>query len=371
MKAKVAFFLFGAVLALFVWPQEAFTQPEVSAEAAALMDADSGVFYYAKNATQRRDIASLTKVMTCILAEELASPDEEVEVSSQAAAVSVGSIIDLRTGELIKLGELVKAALICSANDSTVAIAERVAGDHDTFVKWMNAKALLLGMTKTRFANTNGYTHPGHYSTARDMAILASYAMRNPSFARLVGTRQATVRWTKPRREERIDNTNQLLHGGFPGVTGVKTGTTDAAGQCLIASVSHHGKNLISVVLRSGNRYWDTSQLLTWGLKEVEGQLACSSGEYYTRLRVKDGQQPDVPLETDQEAVVFLPREERSFLRKEVKISPPPVAPVKLGERLGEVVFTWRRQELGRVGLIAGREVKERPWYWFLRPRSF
>lgn len=370
MQAKLAFFSF-LIAAAMVWPAPAQAQPDVTAGAAALMDADSGVFYYAKNATERRDIASLTKVMTCILAEELANPKEVVEISPEAAGVSVGSIIDIRAGELITLGELVKAALVCSANDSTVAIAEGVAGDHDTFIRWMNAKALLLGMTKTRFANTNGYTHPSHYSTARDMAVLAGYALRNPDFARLVRTKRTTVYWLEPDRKEWIENTNQLLHDGFPGITGVKTGTTDAAGQCLIASISHDGRNMITVVLRSGGRYWDTTQLLNWGMKETEGQLACGCGEYFTRLRVKQGQLPDVPLETEHELVVTVPREEKDLLCKVVDIHPPPVAPVRLGERLGEVVFTWRGQELGRTNLIAGREVKERPWYSALGRRYF
>ncbi|WP_445950938.1 D-alanyl-D-alanine carboxypeptidase family protein [Thermodesulfitimonas sp.] len=189
--------LAGIVILAFLFlgmrPLSAWGQPQVTADAAALMDADTGVFYYVKNGQQWRAPASLTKVMTAILALELADPEEEATVSYRAASVWAGSIIDLRTNERIKLGELVKAALICSANDATVAIAEGVAGDHDTFVRWMNAKALLLGMTRTRFVNTNGYSHPNHSSTAVDLARLARYAMRNPEFARLVQTRAATI----------------------------------------------------------------------------------------------------------------------------------------------------------------------------------
>lgn len=356
------FFLWPIIFFL-VWPVEARGQPKVTADAAALVDAETGVLFYAKNGTQRREPASLTKIMTCILAIELADLDEEITVSRRAASVWAGSIIDLRVNERIKLGELVKAALICSANDATVAIAEGVAGDHDTFVRWMNAKALLLGMARTRFVNTNGYSHPSHLSTAVDLAYLARYAMRNPEFARLVQTRAAAIHWVAPPRAIQVENTNQLLHENFPGITGVKTGTTSAAGQCLIAAVSQRGRNLISVVLHSDGRYWDTRRLLSWGMEALREQIACGAGEYYTRLRVKRGRLPDVPLVTDRALVVALPVGEEGLLQKEVTLGAAPVAPVRFGARLGEVIFSWQGQELGRVGLVAGREVARLPWY--------
>lgn len=362
-KLRLAPVVILAFLFSGAWPLWAWGQPQVTADAAALMDADTGVFYYVKNEQQRRAPASLTKIMTAVLALELADPEEEVTVSYRAASVWAGSIIDLRANERIKLGELVKAALICSANDATVAIAEGVAGDHDTFVRWMNAKALLLGMARTRFANTNGYSHPNHFSTAADLAYLARYAMRNPEFARLVQTRAATIHWVAPQRTMQIENTNQLLHENFPGITGVKTGTTNAAGQCLIAAVSQRGRHLISVVLHSDGRYWDTRRLLSWGMEALQQRTACTAGEYYTRLRVKEGRLPDVPLVTDRALVVALPAGEEGLLQKEVTLCAAPVAPVRFGAHLGEVVFTWRGQELGRVGLVAGREVERLPWH--------
>lgn len=360
---RILYWAWIAIFLLVTYPATAWSQPEVTADAAVIMDADSGTILYAKNGDQRRAPASLTKVMTAILALELADPEEEVVVSHWAASVGVGSLIDLRPGERIKLGELIKAALIWSANDATVAIAEDVAGDHDTFVRWMNGKALLLGMEKTRFVNTNGYSHPNHLSTAADLARLARYAMRNPEFARLVGTRRATIHWIEPERVLQVENTNQLLHEGFPGITGVKTGTTSAAGQCLIAAVSRDGKNLISVVLHSDSRYFDTRRLLTWGVKMLREQIACVAGEYYTRLRVKEGRLPDVPLVADRALVVVLPAGQEDLLQKKVLLRPIPVAPVKTGARLGEVIFTWRGQELGQVDLVAGRTVPRRPWY--------
>ncbi|MGO0122242.1 D-alanyl-D-alanine carboxypeptidase family protein [Desulfothermobacter acidiphilus] len=343
--------------------------PAVEAEAAVLMEAQSGLIYYAKNADQRRPPASLTKVMTCILAMEMADLEEVITVSSRAAAVSMGSVIDLRAGERIKLGELIKAALISSANDATVAIAEGVAGDHDTFTRWMNAKALLLGLEETRFANTNGYSHPGHWSTAKDLAYLSRYAMRNPQFASLVSTRQTVVRWENPPRELPINNTNRLLHGGYPEVTGIKTGTTQAAGQCLIASANLGERQFIAVVLKSPHRYRDASDLLEWAKKGLEPAKLCALGEHWTRLPVSGGRLGDVPLEAAQELVALLPPGEE--VDKIVHLAPPLCAPVAAGTPLGEVTFIWRGQELGKVPLVASKEVLERPWWWRLIGRNF
>lgn len=360
----IVFFL----LVFFAGPVHACAQPQVTAKAAVLADADSGVIYYDKNGNKRREPASLTKIMTCILAIELADPEEEVEVSARTAATWIGSCIGLKRGELLKLGELIKAALICSANDATVAIAEGVAGDYDTFILWMNAKAVLLGMNKTRFANTHGLSHPNHYTTAKDLSVLTRYALLNPRFASLVRTPEAAIRWVKPVQEVKVENTNRLLQGSsFPGVTGVKTGTTSRAGKCLIASASRGGRNLIAVVLGSYGRYGDAVSLLSWGFEELEKNTVCYSGEYYTRIRVKKGRAYDVPLVTDRDVAVCLPREERNLLQKELVLFRPPVAPVRLGQQLGEVVFTWRGQELGRTGLVAGRPVERLPWYRFGR----
>ncbi|ACX52008.1 Serine-type D-Ala-D-Ala carboxypeptidase [Ammonifex degensii KC4] len=367
-KVKVWFLIFGCWLLGVVQVAWA-SPPEVTAEAAALMERQSGLFYYEKNATERRAPASLTKVMTCILALEMADPEEVVTVSRRAAAISMGLVIDLRPGEQIKLRELIKAALIHSANDATVAIAEAVAGDHDTFVRWMNAKALLLGLEDTHFVNTNGYSHPEHWSTAKDLARLTRYALQNPTFASLVATRQAVVRWEKPQRELPISNTNRLLHGGYPQVTGVKTGTTQAAGQCLIASARSGEQEFVAVVLKSKNRYRDAVALLSWGSKELKEVNLCDKGEYWTRLPVAEGRLGDVPLVAREGLSVLLPLGEP--VEKQICLTRALRAPVYPGSPLGEVIFLWRGQELGRVSLVAGKEVLERPWWWRLLGKRF
>jgi len=125
------------------------------------------------------------------------------------------------------------------------------------------------------------------------------------------------------------------------------------------------------VVLHSDSRYWDTRQLLAWGMEALRRCAVCTAKEYYTRLRVRGGCLPDVPLVTDRALVVWLPAGEEGLLEKEVILRATPTAPVRVGERLGEVVFTWKGQEIGRAALVAGREVARLPWHARLRGRRW
>lgn len=252
----------------------------VSAKSAILIDATTGRIFFDKKSTQRCHPASLTKIMTGIIAIELARPQELVTVSKKAAEVSVGSTIDLHQGDKISLENLLKAALIASANDSTVAIAEHIAGNHDLFVEMMNLKAGLLGAINTHFVNTNGYSKPNHYSTAQDLALLARYSMRNSYFAELVATKEAVIKWSGQDREMKVRNTNRLLRSELEGVDGIKTGSTPKAGSCLIASATRGDRQLFAVVLRSGNRYLDATRMLEYGFEKIKSSCKTTMGDH-------------------------------------------------------------------------------------------
>lgn len=326
------------------------------------MDAQTGQIYLAKNPFWQMHPASLTKIMTAIIALEAGDPRSVVTVSERAAYTSDGSILDLHPGERIRLSELVRAALIMSANDATVAIAEHVAGNHDLFVQWMNLKAQLLGARRTHFVNTNGYTHPNHYSTAYDLALITRYALRNPTFAAVVRTREATVSWEGKRREV-ISNTNKLLYSDFEGIDGVKTGTTAAAGQCLIASASRSGRRLIAVVLNSGARYRDAMALLGYGFEDIRPAQGCTKGEFLTRVLVRGGERPDVTVIPGRTVQLYLPEHKEGDLQKEVRLVPYLDAPVRAGQQVGEMIFSLEGRELARTPLFAGYAVNRRPWY--------
>jgi len=340
--------------------------PRITADAAILVDVDTGHVLFAKNERQRKDPASLTKVMTAIVALEAGRPGDVVTVSERAARFGRGSVIDLRAGEKITLENLLKAALIMSANDSTIAIAEHVAGDYDLFVRWMNLKARQLGARDTRFVNTHGFTHPNHYSTAADMAEITRYALRIPQFAALVRTREITVYWRDSDRKRTIRNTNRLLRSDFEGIDGVKTGTTSAAGHCLIASATRDGRRVLAVVLHSDGRYLDARRLLTYGFA-LEPVEVATRGDQITRLLVREGVRPDVIVVPAETVRLYIPEAQLPALEKEVRLKKTLEAPIAPGEKLGEMAFRINGRLLGQVDLTAGYGVARKPWYTRLR----
>lgn len=238
-------------------------QPKISAEAAILIDADTGNILYSKNHLEPRPPASLTKVMTAILAIEKGNLEDVVTISKKASQTGESSL-NLMEGEKITLKNLLYGALLKSGNDACVAIAEHIASSEEDFVNQMNLKAQILGCFNTNFVNTNGLPEKNHYSCPYDLALITRYALQNPVFKEIVSTPTYTVNWEESGRKRIIKNTNRLLDTYY-GATGVKTGTTIEAGQCLIASATRENRNLIAVVLKSRNRFYDAKVLLDYG----------------------------------------------------------------------------------------------------------
>lgn len=334
--------------------------PRISAGAAVLMDVTTGQLYFTKNAARRAEPASLTKLMTAVVAVENGRLDDVVTITGRSSSVEEGSIIDLRKGEKITLEELLKAALVTSANDSTVAIAEHVGGSHDRFVHMMNAKAAALGMFGTRYINTNGYHHPNHYTTAFDLAVLTRYALGIPKVNELVQTRETTVHWVEPQeREVKIFNSNRLLTSGYEGIDGVKTGTTPMAGNCLIASATREGRRLIAVALNCYDRYQDCAALLNYGFEVVKPVNVAVAGDKVTQASVTGGVQSEVEVVAGDTLVVrinpdFLPK-----LEQHLEVQENIKAPLKKGQLLGEAVYTMDGREVGRVNLVAAADVPD------------
>lgn len=234
---------------------------EVTAEAAVVMDAESGMVICQRDAFTPRPPASLTKVMTAVLALEKA-PLETVCIVSREAAQTGESHIGLAIGEELTLENLLYGALLRSGNDACVAIAENVGGSAEHYVKMMNLKAGLIGCRNTHFTNTNGLPDDEHYSTCYDLALITRYALQNEQFRKMVAAQNYTIEWLSGRRMS-VRNTNRLLYL-YDGAIGVKTGTTNAAGQCLIAAAERDGVCYIAVVLKSQNRFADCIKLLDY-----------------------------------------------------------------------------------------------------------
>ena len=230
---------------------------EVSATAAVLMDADMGQVLYEKNGDRQMLIASTTKIMTALVVLEHAAPDDVITVTPDHMAE--GSSMYLRAGETVRVEELLYGLLLCSGNDAALALTE-CAGGLTPFVALMNEKAAALGMAHTSFANPNGLDADGHYSTARDMAVLAAAAVENPTFRRICSSRSVTI------GQRTMENHNRLLRQ-VEGCIGLKTGYTRAAGRTLVSCAERDGCRLVAVTLQDGNDWADHAALYDYGFQ--------------------------------------------------------------------------------------------------------
>ena len=249
-------------------PANGAVLPAITAEAAVVMDLDTGQVLYGTGEHERRPPASLTKVMTGYLAGKQFQAQQWITVSETAASTGESSL-NLKTGDVLTFDALLHGALMKSANDACVALAEYMAGTEKNFVQNMNLQACLLGCKDTNFCNSNGLPAEGHYSSAYDLALMTRAAMQNETFAAIVQKQQYMVHW-QDGRQLLVRNTNRLLRE-YPGAIGVKTGTTNEAGQCLIAVAEKAGKRVIVVVLKSKNRFYDAVALLDYGLSTQLG----------------------------------------------------------------------------------------------------
>ncbi|MFW6157053.1 MAG: D-alanyl-D-alanine carboxypeptidase family protein, partial [Armatimonadota bacterium] len=220
--------------------------PELDCSAAVVIDPETRQFIYEHNADERLFPASLTKMMTALLVAEAGDLHRTVTISQRAATVGESSM-NLTAGEELKVEHILMGALLPSANDAAVACAEAVSGSLEEFVELMNERARQLGMTNTRFANPHGLHDENHYSTARDMAILALHVMGRAELRPIVCRQEAIVPWPGKPHDRKLLNRNRLLEQ-WPDADGVKTGYTRQAGDCLAASAYVDGWRLISVV---------------------------------------------------------------------------------------------------------------------------
>ncbi|MDN5361615.1 MAG: hypothetical protein PWP70_662 [Moorella sp. (in: firmicutes)] len=359
MKRLPGILLLGCLLfCLSTAPARAAGEPEITAPAAVLMEAGTGQVLYERGAGEERPPASTTKIMTAILALELGRLDTPITVSANAAATE-GASIYLQKGEILTLGDLVKGALLESGNDATVAIAEGLAGSEAGFAFLMNRKAWLLGARHTHFNNPNGLPDPGHYTTAYDLALIARYALGNPAFRRLVATVEDQI--PGPAGVRYLYNTNRLL-GSYPGADGVKTGTTAAAGQCLVASATRGGRQLIAVVLGSADRYGDTRNLLDYGFKDFyyEGVKA---GEPVGQVYVANGETAGVRVAPAADAGFTVPLAQAGLLEKRLLLPRVVKAPIRKGQEVGRVQFLFQGREVASAALAATADVPAVPWW--------
>jgi serine-type D-Ala-D-Ala carboxypeptidase (penicillin-binding protein 5/6) len=340
-----------AALAFVSAANAATPPPPVSARTFIVENAATGEVLAQHGAWARVPIASITKLMTVIVTLDHARWSDVVHVRSDAAAIGE-STVHLRAGEQIRVGDLVKAALIQSANDAAVALADYVGhGNRAVFVAMMNAKARELGLERTHFIRPDGLDVPGHYSTARDVTALAQAAMRSPRIRSVVRIRSDSIAGGR-----RLHTWNDLL-GVFKGLYGVKTGHTNTAGWCEVAAVRRNGVTLYTTVLGSptrSQRNADLASLLRWGISRYRSVWLVPRGRVYLRASVGYGK-GSVPIVAAREVArtvrIDEPVVERIVAQTALEL------PVERGQRVGEVRIYSGQRLVARQPLIAERSV--------------
>ena len=357
MKKLAALALATALLASPALAAEG-AEPEVSAPAAVLMEKRTGTVLFASGEDERRAPASVTKVMTLLLAAEAVERGdialEDAVTASQRAQSMGGSQIWLEAGEEMSVSELIKCVAVVSANDCAVALAEHIAGSEAAFVERMNARAAELGLQNTHFTNCTGlFDDPEHYTSALDLAVMSRELLGREWI------KDYTTIWTDSVRDGEfgLANTNKLLRS-LPGCTGLKTGWTTAAGYCVAASAEREGTEYVAVIMgaeSSESRNADAAALIEYGFAN------------YTLCPALDSALPPVPVEGGEagsvqpglsgEDGILLPKGSAQSLERHVSLPESVSAPVEEGQRLGTLTLSARGEILREIPLTAGASV--------------
>jgi D-alanyl-D-alanine carboxypeptidase len=369
---------FLPAVALAEFDPDSVTTPHI-----ILMDADTGAILYQKDADGKAFPASTTKIMTAILAIENNDLNEEVTVGD--VVETKGSCMNILPGEKLSLRDLIYGMMLLSGNDAARAIAEYISGSQDAFAELMNQKAQALGMTGTHFVKPNGLHNDDHYTTAHDMALLTQYAMKNATFCEIVKTSTYQVPPTNRDSDGYLlENTNKLIHSTqedansyeYKYTTGVKTGDTDQAGRCLVASASKEGVNLILVLFGDKGKYdrfENASKFFEWGFANyatvtpAELGLASTLEKSIANASFEDEASGQLIVNIDfaDKKICGL----RDFI-EELKANTAAIttaesldrtlsAPIEANEVLGTITYKYNDQTLFTTNMVASRAVAE------------
>ena len=391
MKAKrffSVFFLMALLVNLLAFPVSAEeaslpADPDIQAKAALLVDANTGNIVYAKNEHEELYPASLTKIMTALLVLEAVdsgklSLDQQLTASDTITQLdSDGSSAGLQVGEIMTVEQLLYCMLVVSANEACVILAEAVSGDVDTFVDAMNAKAQALGCENTHFVNPTGLHDSQHYTSAWDLYLITKEAMKHEDFMRICDTGDITLPATNLSEARSLHSTNYLISvwrsRGYYNTDahGIKTGSTDAAGHCLVSSASKGSLSFISVMLGceqlhlEGNEirtmsFYETNRLFNWAFENFAYQTVLTSDEILKEVAVSLSKIDHVTVHPAEDVEVLLPKGlAAEDLERTVTLKSDPVeAPISAGDVLGTVTLSYDGTDYATVDLLALNDVE-------------
>ena len=328
---------------------EVNNEPSINARSAIVIDFESGMILYEKNAYRKRPMASTTKIMTAIVALENSSLEEDVLISGKAANMG-GSVMGLKSGGTVKMKDLLYGMLVCSGNDAAVAVAEHVGGSVEEFAELMNKKALEIGAFSSSFSNPHGLDAENHYTTAYDLAKITRYALKNSVFSEIVKTKEYNY------NGRTLRNTNEMLEG-YEGADGVKTGYTGLAGRCLVTSVERKNMRLISVVLFCDTKNYRTTssrKILDYTFDEYGRIRLLDQGEIMESIpveRSRTSQTIEAAVSEDLKTIVKHGQEDMLYTRLSLPEKLP--APVRRGTILGTVSVFQGDEIIAETSLIA------------------
>lgn len=353
------------VLVVFSGGVEAKEYPDLGlqAKSAILMDSLSGQILYAHNEHESRAPASITKIMTLVVALEAVregkvSLEDEVSASFEATSYG-GTQIWLEPGETMSLYDLLMAVAVGSANDAAVAVAEHIAGAQENFVELMNIKARQIGMKNTQFRNVHGLDAQGHYSTAYDIALLSRYALLNlPELLDYTDNWEYRVR-QGTEIETWLVNYNKLLRR-YDGADGLKTGFTNSAGHSVSATAVRGDTRLIAVILggiNSENRFEEATKLLNYGFANFETVPIARKSDVFATISVSEGVRDSVEVVPLDDFGITLVKGKKEELTREVILPDRVKAPLVRGDIIGEISLKLDGEEVATVPLVAAEDV--------------
>lgn len=367
LKKLVVLFLFVFLSNVLVTPVFAAekraavsSKLETTAESAVLMDSN-GTVLYEKNSHKRLPPASVTKIMTLLLAVEAVEQGrvrttDEVYVSENSWKQG-GSQIWLEPGEKMTLQELMIAIAVVSANDAAVAVMEHLFGSQESAVAAMNKRAEELGLKDTHFNSVNGLPTPDHYMSAYDTAQIAKEAVRHPLYMELCGIKEYWLRNGK----NWLVNTNKLLWW-YKGADGLKTGWTEEAKYCFAGTAQRDGLRLISVVFATPeprSHLRESMKLMDWGYANFMAAPIVQQGEVLERLKVSKGTEKEVQLVAAEDLSLVVLKGQNKNLQKKVVTDAQLTAPIAKGQKYGELIVLNDGKEVGKVDLVAEKSIEK------------
>lgn len=332
---------------------------ETTAASAILYEPLSGKILWEKDSHNRLPMASVTKIMTLLLAVEAVEQGnfklEDKVVASENAWEMGGSQIYLEPGEEMSLWEMLLAVGLQSANDGSVAVAEHISGSEEAFIEEMNNKAAKLGLTDTHFVNCHGLPAEDHYTSAYDMAVILKEGLKYPLFRKITAMKEYDLR----NGAFKLWNTNKLLWW-YDGADAGKTGWTEEAKYCLASSVERDDLRLICVVLgipESKGHFNESTKIYNYGFARYKSVNFAGQGVKVGELKVGKGQAPSVSVVTIEKVGVVVPRGEDKGFESRVEVPEEIPAPVSKGQEVGKYVVLKNGQEVSRTALVAGEDV--------------